>query len=316
MINKIISLPYQLGHTIHCYLNLNQSRLPKPVISVGNLSFGGTGKTPITMAIAKHLSKDGLKVAILTRGYKSKNQQFPRIVSSMDSEFPGVEEIGDEPREMLEAFKQEGIAVVLGIDPIRYRAGMELLQEHNIDVFILDDGMQHIYLHRDIEIVLKNINEAGFYREFPWAEKKADYLLHTKVSEEWQINNPEKCSVVFNLSLNKKLDYDKNIAIFTAIADNQSLIAMLTQYVVNDSNNSAILPIKLINFPDHHFFNLTEVTQALSLGINLVTTQKDLVKIPEKLREFFHVAKLHLQFSPKGFLDDLSSRVRALDRGE
>jgi tetraacyldisaccharide 4'-kinase len=316
MINKIVSFPYQVGHTVHCCLNLKKDRLPRPVISVGNMSFGGTGKTPVTMAIAKHLYRDGLKVAILTRGYKSKNQNFPRIVSSADHDLPGVEEIGDEPREMLEAFQQENMDIVLGIDPIRYRAGMSILQDHDVDVFILDDGMQHIHLQRDIEIVLKNINEAGFYREFPWAEKKADYLLHTKISDDWQKNNPDKHSVLFNLSLNKTLDYNKNIAIFTAIADNQSLIEMLTKYVVNDSNNSAILPIKLIDFPDHHFFNLTEVTQALSLGINLVTTQKDLVKIPEKLREFFHVAKLNLQFYPKGFLDELSNRVKNSLRGE
>ena len=309
MLKQILSFPYQLVHTLRCALNSKQEKLPRPVISIGNLSFGGTGKTPVTIAIAKYLAESGMKVCILTRGYKSKASSFPLIVSSKDKSLPSVEETGDEALEMLESFKQAGLDVTVAIDPKRFRAGLEALKNQELDVFILDDGMQHINLHRDIEIVLKNVNESGFYREFPWAEKKADYLIHTKVDEDWLGQHNDKHSAVFNLSLNKKLDYKKGIGVFTAIGDSESLVKMIKDLIKKETNNSVIEPIKLMIFPDHHFFSLAEVTHALSLGINIITTSKDLVKIPVEHRGKFHTVSLDLGFLPESFLPELRTKV-------
>lgn len=318
MFRYIVSFPYQLTHFCRCTLNFKQQKLPRPVISVGNISFGGTGKTPVTIALAKYFAKSGLKVAVLTRGYKSKPKNNPLIVNSADKNKISnldVYETGDEAMEMLEAFSLDDLDVIVGIDAKRYRAGEKILETNDVDLFILDDGMQHIALHRDIEILLKNFNESGLMREFPIAEKKADYIIHTKVNEKWLNQNKDKYSAVFNLSLNKKLDYEKAIGVFTGIADYQSLILMLEEFLKKDLSSRVIMPIKLINFPDHHYFALDEVTQALSLGINIITTRKDLVKIPEQYRSEFFVADLELEFLPKNFLSDLLKRVESI-RGD
>jgi len=316
MLKAILSFPYQLVHSIRCLFNFKQNKLPRPVISIGNLSFGGTGKTPVTIAIAKYLAESGMKVCVLTRGYKSKNKSFPLIINSKDANFPTVLETGDEALEMLTAFKEADLDITVSIDPNRYRAGLETLKNREVDVFILDDGMQHIGLARNVEVILKNVNESGFYREFPWAEREADFLLHTKVDEYWLSKNQGKYSVSFNLSLTKILNNEKRLGVFTAIADPSTLLKMIKELIKKDSQHKEISEIKLLSFPDHHSFTVDEVTQALSLGINLITTQKDLMKISEEYRDRFHLANLELEFLPKEFLSELRNRVTSSPRGE
>lgn len=309
MLKAILSFPYQLVHAARSLVT-KRKKLPRKVISVGNLSFGGTGKTPVTIAIAKYLRETGLKVCVLTRGYKSKAKTSPLIVSSLDEALPSVEETGDEALEMLEAFREAGLDITVSIDPNRHRAGIETLKQKEIDVFILDDGRQHIALERDIDIILKNQNESGFYREFPWNESQADFLIHTKVDDDWLSQNKDKYSASFNLSLTKNLNYENGIGVFTAIADPSSLEKMIKELIKKDTNNKVNTELKIISFSDHHSFSIDEVTQALSVGITLITTKKDLVKIPKALRDDFVVARLELEFMPKDFLVQLRKRVQ------
>src|SRR4051794_11308531 len=116
-------------------------RLPKPVISIGNLTTGGTGKTPIVRWLAAALRERGRRVAILSRGYKAA---------------PGT--LGDEQR-MLWAMLGES-PVEIECDPDRHAAGLRVLaRSPGIDVFLLDDAFQHRRLHRDLDVVLLNATE-------------------------------------------------------------------------------------------------------------------------------------------------------------
>lgn len=120
-------------------------RSPAPVIVVGNLVAGGAGKTPLALAICKHLSASGMRPGILSRGYKAHTQIFPRLVKPEDS----AHEVGDEPLLMA----QRSVAPIC-IDPQRTRGAAWLVAEHACDIVVSDDGLQHYALQRDIEIVV------------------------------------------------------------------------------------------------------------------------------------------------------------------
>ena len=156
------------------------------VISIGNLTVGGTGKTPAVIALAQEAKKRGHQPCILTRGYKGK-AAGPCVISKGDGPLLGVEETGDEA--FLMADKLKDIPVIKGND--RYEAGMFALNASIPDpsLFILDDGFQHWILDRDVDILLidstnpfgnRNLLPLGILRE-PLAEiKRADIIVITK----------------------------------------------------------------------------------------------------------------------------------------
>ena len=126
-------------------------RLPRPVISVGNLHWGGSGKTPLVAALAAHLRDRGLAVCILSRGYGSHGKGV-RVVSSGSGPLLDPRVAGDEP--VLLAGELPGVAVVVGAD--RHAAGLEALRRLDPapDVFVLDDGFSHLALARDLDLVV------------------------------------------------------------------------------------------------------------------------------------------------------------------
>ncbi|MEE2776180.1 MAG: tetraacyldisaccharide 4'-kinase [Acidobacteriota bacterium] len=125
-------------------------RLPVPVISIGNLHLGGTGKTPLTAAIASHLHRQGNAVTILSRGYRRRTRGV--IVASVGEGLKvAAEDVGDEPALLAEAL--QGVAIVVG--ERRYDAGQLALAELDPtpEVFVLDDGFSHVSLARDVDIL-------------------------------------------------------------------------------------------------------------------------------------------------------------------
>ncbi|HSN88748.1 MAG TPA: tetraacyldisaccharide 4'-kinase [Thermoanaerobaculia bacterium] len=147
--------PWQLfyggAHRLrHRWYQARAKRLPKPVISIGNLHWGGTGKTPLVSAVAANLRDRGLAVCILSRGYASQGKGV-RVVSTGEGPLLGPLQAGDEP--VLLATELPGVAVVVG--PVRYEAGLAALRDlpHPPDLFLLDDGFSHLALHRDLDIV-------------------------------------------------------------------------------------------------------------------------------------------------------------------
>ncbi len=136
---------------------LRSRRLPARVISVGNLTVGGTGKTPLVLWLAQRLQGAGLRVAILSRGYGRRVREA-RIFGNG---IPRVEEAGDEP--VLLARRLRGVP--LGIAADRFTVGLQLAARHQPDVFLLDDGFQHLRLARDLDIVLLDASDpfAGGY---------------------------------------------------------------------------------------------------------------------------------------------------------
>jgi len=152
---------------------LKQKRLNAPVISVGNLTVGGTGKTPMVIWLAEKFLAEGKRVAILSRGYR------------------GSGGTSDEIELMKERLNGR---VLFGVDKNRYAAGRRL-ESQGVDVFLLDDGFQHLPLARDVDIVLidalrefKNemLLPAGSLREPVSALERADLIVYTRVDPSFQ----------------------------------------------------------------------------------------------------------------------------------
>ncbi|KKK75564.1 hypothetical protein LCGC14_2872450, partial [marine sediment metagenome] len=120
------------------------SSLKIPVIVVGNITVGGTGKTPLLLALVAHFKQQGYRPGVISRGYGGNASEYPILVTTTES---AADEVGDEPLLLASA-----CPVV--VDPDRYRAALSLMEQTNCDLILSDDGLQHYRLPRDIEIVV------------------------------------------------------------------------------------------------------------------------------------------------------------------
>ena len=159
-----------------------QHKLEVPVISVGNLVLGGTGKTPLVLYIARFLQQQGRKPAILSRGYKGSAAAAINVVSNTTDILLDAALAGDEPRLMAE--KLPGIPVITGKK--RFNTGRFAIDSFGADVLILDDGFQHMALKRDLDLVLFSTQKllgngcvlpGGELREPLSALKRADAFI-------------------------------------------------------------------------------------------------------------------------------------------
>ena len=148
-----------------------------PVVVIGNISLGGSGKTPLIIALAKALSERGYSVGVVSRGYGGASAQYPLVVGPDTL----VSQSGDEP---LLIAKKLGCPVV--VDPNRARAVEKLVKSFSCDLILSDDGLQHYRLHRDVEIAVVDGRRrfgngytlpAGPLRESPRRLKEVDFII-------------------------------------------------------------------------------------------------------------------------------------------
>lgn len=129
---------------------MKTNRLPCRVVSIGNITVGGTGKTPMTIYVARMLKRLGYKTAVISRGYKGAAEQKGGIVSDGESIRMTPETAGDEPYLLAQSLK--GIPVLVGRN--RFASGLSAVKEFAAEVVVLDDAFQHIQIERDIDLVL------------------------------------------------------------------------------------------------------------------------------------------------------------------
>ncbi|HEY2989788.1 MAG TPA: tetraacyldisaccharide 4'-kinase [Candidatus Binatia bacterium] len=271
--------------------------LPRTVVSVGNLTVGGTGKTPTAIWLAVELKKAGYRVAILSRGYKRAEKQFVVVepVSEPASVFADNENFlaaGDEPLMMAHLFGQK-----VGVGKDRYEVGERILRDDDVDVFILDDGFQHRQLCRDIDLLLLGADwngrllPAGPFREPRSAAKRASHCLVTGSRDRWQplLSRRAPATVFFGAleprvlltleSGNWKeypltlLDRSKILAV-TAIADPAPFYRM-----IHDWDGEIV---DTVRFPDHHVYSARDwqrINRAAHSADFILTTEKDIIKL-------------------------------------
>ena len=306
-LNKLVSLPYQVGHEFRrklydCGL-LHSHKLKGYVISVGNISFGGTGKTPFVIELAKYLATEFGRVCILTRGYKATKKDFPIIIDNQKAftyQYISHQDVGDEAYMMVEKLKNFQKQILIGVDPNRTRAGRLVEKQYGPTIFILDDGLQHLALKRDVDIVLINQNEKGFYREFEQNIKKADFVIRTNVGENFETEEGT-FKMVSTVELSQEPDPAKDFCIFTGIGDPETFYNQILTYLQEKNFLSPETRVEKQFYPDHHLFTEAEVTRVTSLGINIICSAKDAVKLPERVRKnHFLVAEKNIVIVPSG----------------
>jgi tetraacyldisaccharide 4'-kinase len=229
---------------------LKSKRLPRPVISVGNLAAGGAGKTPAVITIARYLEKRGFRVAVLTRGY-GRAGNVSGVVTKLDAAA-----FGDEP--VLLKSKLKNIDVVVGSK--RYENAIRFLNANDCDLFILDDGFQHLQLARDVDVVIDAAN--GVMREGRSALADADFVIQRRL----------RLAVPDDLT-------SRRVFAFAGLADNDQFFASLR------ANGLDVVGTR--SFRDHHRYTASDIAAikaaAQSAGAEaIVTTEKDAVKIDDR----------------------------------
>jgi len=218
---------------------LHATKLGKPVISVGNIAAGGAGKTPCVIAIARALTARGLRVAVLTRGYGRAGGWG--VVDSLDAA-----RFGDEP--VLIKKSVPNADVIVGSNRIR----QSFLS--NADVYLLDDGFQHLQLARDVDVVI-DVPDARWHREGLSALRDADFVIQRR--------------------LRLSIPPVSRAFAFAGLADNDQFFAALR------SGGVALTGTR--SFPDHHRYTAADL-DAIRRAANsetILTTEKDAVKIDD-----------------------------------
>lgn len=189
---SLFAAPYRFATCVRTRLYergwLTRRRLPCPVVSVGNLTVGGTGKTPMAMWVAERLLEHGKKPCILSRGYRRHSRRKFLLVSDGRLTCASPHEAGDEP--YLMATRCPGVAVAVGVD--RYALGRWVLSRLPVDCFVLDDGFQHLSLERDVNLLLvdgsdpaglKKLLPAGRLREPLREARRASDIVLTRIED-------------------------------------------------------------------------------------------------------------------------------------
>jgi tetraacyldisaccharide 4'-kinase len=294
-----------------------QRRLARPVISVGNLSMGGTGKTPVVAALAEQLIEAGHRPAILSRGYARTDAiDGVVVVSDGTAILASVDRSGDEP---LMLARQVPKAIIC-VSPDRYLAGTLAEQRLGCTVHILDDGFQHLELARNLDVLVTTMGEipngrvipAGRLREPMDAAARAHFLVVSDATggaaqaEAWALGIQQSCGAARTLAaplsirLKAGTTGHERVLAVAGIANSQRFFEALTHanWTVADS----------IAFPDHHRYTATDIAsieaKLKSSGADVVfTTDKDAVRLEDLSLPFaVYRVPLVVQFDPPGAL--------------
>jgi len=271
-----------------------------PVTSVGNITTGGTGKTPIVKSIASILAENKNRVAIISRGY-GRSSQGTVIVSDGKNILADADSGGDEPLLLAEQMRN----VIVIADEDRVRGAKKAIEEFGATVIVLDDGFQHRYIKRTKDIVLIDSNQspfdtpllpAGYRRELLSSFKRADAVMVTKsdgvAGAKTALNHKQltlienKFSSSFQPSgirhvfggVKQSLEMLKghNAIVLSGIARPESFQKSLEQCDVSVK--------KYFNFPDHHVFTHDDVLKVVKSFTEhkadfIITTEKDAVRL-------------------------------------
>ncbi|MFZ5517006.1 MAG: tetraacyldisaccharide 4'-kinase [Candidatus Zhuqueibacterota bacterium] len=277
------------------------------VISVGNISVGGTGKTPVIQLLASLIKQRKKKVAVLSRGY-GRQSKGTRIVSDGNKILGNARDCGDEP--VLLAQRLEGVPVVVEGD--RYKGAQFIVEQFSPDVILLDDAFQHRRLHRDFDIALVDARvgfggefllPAGFLREPVSSLKRADLIWLTRTDQSGELTSIigrietvtkvakiesvheatalVSCSTGEALSLSQLLN--KRVLLFSGIGHPDSFELTVAGFKPNLVGH--------VRFSDHHRYRRSDIDMIVKMGETseadfIVTTEKDFVKIVDWVQEY------------------------------
>lgn len=269
------------------------------VISVGNLSFGGTGKTPLISTLVNEFLPKDKKIGIVAKGYK-RSQISDIIIHQGNCSQLDVEHVGDEP---LLLFNH--LNVPISISEKKYRGLYNLEKTINPDIAIIDDGYQHLWIERDLNILLLddkllnslNKNKFILMREPKTSINRADVIL-IPLNHHFNYSNleskPNKI-IHFRFEVEKiknEYTFKEKSRIYVAFAG----IANPSRFF-NTLYELNIDPVRKITFSDHYNYSAEDIAKLLKIATkrkaDLITTEKDLVKL-SKYKNLFEEYKVNL----------------------
>jgi tetraacyldisaccharide 4'-kinase len=278
-----------------------------PVISIGNIVLGGSGKTPVCQWLARQLQEEGHTVAILCRGYGGEVEQErgPTLISAGQGPLFSWQFCGDEP--YLLAMTLPGVMVIAGRDRVK---GAQLACEQGADLILLDDGLQHRRLKRDVEIIVldgkahlekQHLFPRGLLREPVSALKRADCFVvtHCKQEPAHTLALLKRYSKAPSMAANYVLECEeplegRSVALWSAIAK--------PEHFRRDVEELGATVIAELRLSDHEPIDFEVLrafaTRAKALGAQLLLcTEKDWVKRPlhQRLSLPHHPIILHLE---------------------
>ena len=300
-------------------------KLPCTVISVGNLTVGGTGKTPTVIFLAKYLQKKNKKVTILSRGFGRSSRGTILVTDGNNTKY-SWQEVGDEPYLMAKLLN--GVPII--VDKNRVRGGMFAIKNFNTDIILLDDGFQHRSIIRDLDFVLINSRDkqsdhnlipSGILRE-PWLNidrSSAIILTKSNIYDPQpflltKIKKTQKPLIKSTIQLSQSSLQDKTklniaqytgakVAIISAIGDNTGFYNSVTKY--------GFEIVCEITFPDHFHYTINTLQKINNKVIKsdaelIITTEKDWIKIDNfNFDQSVIVMGLSLNLEPKDKLKKL-----------
>jgi tetraacyldisaccharide 4'-kinase len=290
---RFLSLLYQGGcqakNALYRINLLRSKKAPLPVVSVGNITFGGSEKTPLVLALIDYLTENGIKPAVVTRGYRGKWERIGGVLSDGKKRSGTWKESGDEP--FMVSLNYPEIGVFIGKNRLK---SCERAHTAGFQVAVLDDGFQHRRLHRDLDIVLHDPSENLPLREHLSSIKRADFLLLKKVAD-----NTSDLAALHNLPGVHTFSYsvsavgfytldrveesqsalmEKRVLAFCGIARPERFLALIKQ--------KGMTPVCSVPFPDHHPYPPKSVKRIIDQFNSqkaevCITTEKDAVKIKD-----------------------------------
>jgi len=323
----LYGLAIQIRNLLYSLRWLTIQSLPRVVVSVGNLTVGGTGKTPTTIWLAGELRRQGHRVAILSRGYKraGKGTVILEPAAEPPPFFGDKQDLlaaGDEPVMMARVFGQR-----VGVGKSRHEVGSRMLSESEVDVFILDDGFQHRQLNRDIDLLLLGSDwngwliPAGPFREPRRSLSRANFYLVTGSREKWQrfLAGRPRGTIFFGALQPKALltlmggqwkEYPlslmgrSKILAVSAVADPTPFYRM-----IHDWEGEIV---DAIEFPDHRSYSSKDwqrISRAARYVDFILTTEKDIMK----LARFPFAMKKLLALRVEMVVEDGNALIKAVE---
>jgi tetraacyldisaccharide 4'-kinase len=291
-----------------------------PVISVGNITVGGTGKTPTVAYLAKWFSVRGKKVAVLSRGY-ARASKGTVVVATYNGIVSNVKNAGDEAFMLSRQLK--GVPIV--VDESRVRGAEKLAREFSPEIILLDDGFQHRRLYRDVDILSFNarfglgngfVLPAGPLREFAFNMKRCDFYWVNDIRNSGNVGWPflrdkpifraiyESAGVFNALGPVVADDLQEKVFAFCGVASPTSFRKSLVEYGLDIAD--------MMVFNDHHVYSMKDMEtihkEAAKNNAELfITTEKDWVKIVPFVKSDpnWHYLRMHLQLENENLLENV-----------
>lgn len=306
---------------------LSQTQFAIPTISVGNITVGGTGKTPHVQYIIQLLQHK--RIASLSRGYKRKSKGF--VLANAQT---SVQELGDEPYQLQQRFPNIHVAVCE-----KRVEGVEKLQKQipNLQAIILDDAYQHRYIKPQFQILLIDYNRplwndhvfpVGYMREGHYAVNRADVVIVTKCPSNITITEQEQCKEklhaqgkkIFFTTMHYESIYhfktkqlvnnqlfikERNICVITGIAQPRPMVQYLQSIQAQFISKT---------YPDHYSYSEQDkrTLQELAKNYTLLTTEKDVYKLSQVLPDCdLYVLPIMPQFCNEKDKDEFDELIQA-----